>query len=496
MQSDGITPITDGAHSIVFNIYTASSGGSALFSRTISVTTAKGLYTCIIGGGTGANAALNTTEMNQLGSQQTYIGIAVDGGGELLPRAQLTPSAYAFQAQSAYTISDNAVTTMKLADNTVNSNKILDGSIMNADINVSAAIADSKLATISSPGKVLGDAITSGTISGSTQISTSSGTGNTIYAQATSGVGVYGRATTNGYGVYAQSQSGYGIYATSNTADAGYFNGSVTVANGLYVTGLTGGVGTLGVTNRSYFTATSSTSLVHDVTSTSGIAIRADGNIVASSGGAFIATSDRRTKEVIAKTDNERDLNDLLRIEITDYRFIDKITNGGRLQKKVIAQQLLGTYPIAVTMTDGIVPNVFEVAKKVEVIGNKTRIQTFRPHQFASLDEVKLILEKRGEKKYIVDVISENEFTVAEPINESVFVYGKKVNDLLNVDYDALTTLNISATQQLNKEIETLREKLLIESEANKMLEQRLYLIETKLAKTQQDYVTIHIEKP
>lgn len=109
MQSDGITPISDGAHSIVFGFYTVSSGGSALFSRTVLVTTAKGLYSCIIGGSTGLNAPFNTTEMVQVGSQQIFVGIAVDGGGELAPRAQLTPAAYAFQAQSAYNMSSGTV---------------------------------------------------------------------------------------------------------------------------------------------------------------------------------------------------------------------------------------------------------------------------------------------------------------------------------------------------------------------------------------------------
>lgn len=54
----------------------------------------------------------------------------------------------------------------------VTSGMIADGSIINADINASAAIADTKLATISTAGKVSGSAIT-GTIGGSTAISTS-----------------------------------------------------------------------------------------------------------------------------------------------------------------------------------------------------------------------------------------------------------------------------------------------------------------------------------
>src|SRR5882672_4842661 len=93
LQSDG-SAIADGAHSVVFNFYTTSSGGAATITRTISVTTSKGLYTCIIGDGTAGNLALPST----VGAQQLYVGISVDAGAELLPRAQLTTSPYSFQA--------------------------------------------------------------------------------------------------------------------------------------------------------------------------------------------------------------------------------------------------------------------------------------------------------------------------------------------------------------------------------------------------------------
>ena len=56
---------------------------------------------------------------------------------------------------------------------TVTSTMILDGTILNADINASAAIVDTKLATISTAGKVSGSAITSGTIGGTTAVTVS-----------------------------------------------------------------------------------------------------------------------------------------------------------------------------------------------------------------------------------------------------------------------------------------------------------------------------------
>lgn len=64
-------------------------------------------------------------------------------------------------------ITDLSIATTDLAAGAVTGAKILDGTIDNADISASAAIADSKLATITTAGKVSGNAITSGTISGS-----------------------------------------------------------------------------------------------------------------------------------------------------------------------------------------------------------------------------------------------------------------------------------------------------------------------------------------
>ena len=75
------------------------------------------------------------------------------------------------------------------------------------------------------------------------------------------------------------------------------------------------------------------------------------------------------------------------------------------------------------------------------------------------MHEVKLILESNGEKIVSVDVIDEHTFSFNEKIEDNIFVYGKKVNDLLIVDYDALTTLNISATQALLKRIELLEKE-------------------------------------
>jgi hypothetical protein len=68
-------------------------------------------------------------------------------------------------ADQTITLPDETGTVVTTGDNgSVTSTMILNGTIVNANINASAAIADTKLATISTAGKVSGTAITSGAI--------------------------------------------------------------------------------------------------------------------------------------------------------------------------------------------------------------------------------------------------------------------------------------------------------------------------------------------
>ena len=229
--------------------------------------------------------------------------------------------------------------------------------------------------------------------------------------------------------------------------------------------------GTLAANQRRYFVY--GTDFVVDGGSTTGISVRAEGNIL-TNGGAFIAISDKRIKNILGITNTAMDLALLNKIEVTDYKYKDEVSNGSGLQKKVIAQQLQEVYPRAIVTNQGIIPNVFAIAKETKVLSQSTIIITTKAHEFITGDRVKLVLEKTGDKELIVTVIDANTFSVAEAINDKIFVYGKHVNDLLTVDYDAVSMLNVSATQELSKQIEQLKAD-------NAKLQDRLMKIEASL---------------
>lgn len=197
----------------------------------------------------------------------------------------------------------------------------------------------------------------------------------------------------------------------------------------------------------------------NNATATASIQVHANGWYWADGGG-FVATSDARIKNINGLTNTTKDLETLKRIQVTDYSYIDKIAHSAMPQKKVIAQQLRDVYPIAVNTNTGIIPNVFETAVSSKVTGSSTRINTAKAHGFTTGDMVKLIIEETGEKTLEVTVLDNRSFSVAEPIAGRIFVYGKKVNDLLSVDYDAVAMLNVAATQELAKQLETAQNKI------------------------------------
>ena len=213
----------------------------------------------------------------------------------------------------------------------------------------------------------------------------------------------------------------------------------------------------------------------------------------------FNAFSDSRIKKIIGVSDATEDLDKLMQVKVTDYSFIDNISKGDEIQKKVIAQELEKIYPVAVNLTTGIIPDVYKLS---EINNGHVLVE----NDFKSGDKVKLILDEKIE---IVKVISANNkgFTVDLDYKGKVFVYGKEVSDFRTVDYEALSMLNVSATQELYrkiKELEKANEKINhLLNEMNKLtgenLDLKAQLSDLNLVKKQvkeiQDLINISSSK-
>ena len=162
----------------------------------------------------------------------------------------------------------------------------------------------------------------------------------------------------------------------------------------------------------------------------------------------FDATSDARIKDIKGVSNNTEDLETLKQIEITDYQFKDKIANGENYYKKVIGQQVEKVFPQAVKQSKDIVPDIFSMANIINGV-----VQLISDIKVG--DTIKLLTQTEELRVKVISVTSEN-FTIDKPLNEECFIYGKEVDDFRVVDYEALSMLNISATQEIIKRLEAL----------------------------------------
>ena len=102
-KPDG-TPLPDGAHSVVFSLYNAKTGGTLVWSETDSVTSRNGAFAVLLGNVTALSDAVF--------SSNTWLEIKIDGAAPLTPRQQLVSVAHAFKAD---TVPDGSITGAKIA---------------------------------------------------------------------------------------------------------------------------------------------------------------------------------------------------------------------------------------------------------------------------------------------------------------------------------------------------------------------------------------------
>jgi hypothetical protein len=169
----------------------------------------------------------------------------------------------------------------------------------------------------------------------------------------------------------------------------------------------------------------------------------------------FRAISDARIKIIKGRSDGPTDLATLTGLEITDYTHKDVIGHGNRPQKKLIAQQVEEVFPQAISKCTDVVPDIYQ---KAALNDGWVQLAT----DLKKGERVKLIGSKEESVHEVLEV-GDGKFRTDFKSDGEVFVYGREVNDFRSVDYDAISMLNVSATQQLKREkdaeLQTLRDE-------------------------------------
>ncbi|MBE2284928.1 MAG: tail fiber domain-containing protein [Prosthecobacter sp.] len=191
------------------------------------------------------------------------------------------------------------------------------------------------------------------------------------------------------------------------------------------------------------------------------------------SGGWVVVSSDGRIKTITGISNSQKDLDMLRGIEITDYFYKDKITKGGAAQKKVIAQQVEKVFPQAVSKQTDVLPDIFQTGDfKDGWVTLKTDLKKG--------ERVRLTDDKTTDVFEVLEVRPGKFRTAFKPEGDKVFVYGREVKDFRTVDYDAISMLNVSATQELARKVEALEKANAEKDTALTAMTQRLAALEAR----------------
>jgi Chaperone of endosialidase len=215
------------------------------------------------------------------------------------------------------------------------------------------------------------------------------------------------------------------------------------------------------------------------------ISIYATHEIAAS---AYRSFSDERIKTIQGVSNATSDLQTLLQIPVTDYRYKDTLANGRTEFKKVIAQQVEKVFPQAVSKQVGVVPDIF---KKAVYADGWIMLRT----DLKVGERVRLLDNQNHESIEAVIEIADGKFRTAfKPAKDQVFVYGREVKDFRTVDYEAISMLNVSATQEIARRLEAKSAEVEALEERVKKLEARDKARDAKLAALER--LLISADKP
>ncbi|MGY8690897.1 MAG: tail fiber domain-containing protein, partial [Verrucomicrobiales bacterium] len=378
------------------------------YSEKQAVTIANGEFSVLIGQGVANDHSMNGFDETIEGFRDLsaafegncYLGVTVtelllygSTDKEISPRQQIVSTAFAFRADVANSLAASSVRENNMGDGSVNSAAIKNGSILGEDLQDGTVTYDKLKSSL------------------------------TLHVQEEEvNKGVIGIGTINPTQAKLVVS---GSVAGPGAGDDGF-----------------------GVEGDNYVQKINSVGLVKaPVNSVSKFPTSIYATHAIWTGTALISSSDERIKNIQGRSDRAKDLETLLGIEVTDYRYKDVIGKGNAAQKKVIAQQVEKVYPQAVSSHTDVVPDVYRPARiKDDWIALATDLKPG--------DRVRLISKNEVGVHEVLETAEGKFRTAFTGTAEEVFVYGREVNDFLTVDYDAIAMLNVSATQELKKELD------------------------------------------
>jgi hypothetical protein len=189
--------------------------------------------------------------------------------------------------------------------------------------------------------------------------------------------------------------------------------------------------------------------------------------------GTITNNSDSRIKKDIEDINNNNALDMILAIKPKTYKFIDD-EKGKLLNYGFIAQEIKKIFPEATDICKDFLPNIMKIA----ICDNNKIYLDLTNYTDVPLNEndrkINIKFKNGGGDNFNITEINSKYFVVNKKTfekdtnilkfidcpNGEVFVYGYEVNDFQILMKDYIYTLNVSATQELHKKIESQNKRI------------------------------------
>jgi len=173
----------------------------------------------------------------------------------------------------------------------------------------------------------------------------------------------------------------------------------------------------------------------------------------------FYVSSDKRIKKDIEPIENSLEL--LNKINLVSYKYIDYVEKGNIKNYGVIAQEVEEIIPEVINKSKDYIPNIYKNIDSYDKELLKLYIKYDDKFDLTINDKIKIYDDKNNEFIKTIIEIDEDSLTIDSPIDDykdetPLFIYGKEVAELKNVNYEALFIINMKATQELYKRLEKL----------------------------------------
>ena len=204
-------------------------------------------------------------------------------------------------------------------------------------------------------------------------------------------------------------------------------------------------------------------------------------------------TSDERIKKEINDIDDDSALDKIMKIEPKSYKYIDSIKKGDNEVFGFISQQVKEVLPEATSETSKFIPNIYKLCKcEYNKIFLPTDLDVSRlvsTYNGSNISNVVRLIDKNQNNIDILFSIEENDdgkyllinYSLPRYVSE-IFVYGTLVDDLTTIEKSYIYTLNVCATQVINRKITDLTVKNETLNTKSSEIEQRLAALESKIS--------------